>query len=185
MQPVTPSTAPFTYEDYAALPGDGRRWELIDGEFDEILTPSPKHQTVSRRLKFELMRTLEEPGIAGVFNAPIDVILSETVVVQPDLVIVREERPGAVSERGIEAPPDLVVEILSPSTRVMDQRVKKGLYARFGVPEYWLVDPQLGSIEQYVLTDGTYKLHLHFDRSSTLTSPSFPEVNVSLARVFR
>ena len=111
MQPVTPSTAPFTYEDYAALPGDGRRWELIDGEFDEILTPSPKHQTVSRRLKFELMRTLEEPGIAGVFNAPIDVILSETVVVQPDLVIVREERPGAVSERAATLAPASLLKV--------------------------------------------------------------------------
>ena len=151
------------------------------------MTPAPSalHQTVSRRLQFELMKALEEPGIAQVFDAPIDVVLSQKVVVQPDLAIVREGRPGAISERGIESPPDIVVEILSPSTRVLDQRVKKGLFARFDVPEYWLVDPNLGNLEQYRLDEGQFKLHRIFDRSSTLTTPSFEEVQISLPRVFR
>ena len=106
MSSVRPSRVPFTYEDYAAIPNDGRRWELIDGEFEVNPAPSPRHQTVSRRLQFELMRVLEEPGLALVFNAPVDLILSDQQVLQPDLVILRAERARLVTERGIEGTPD-------------------------------------------------------------------------------
>lgn len=185
MSHSTPSPVPFEYEDYAALPNDGRRWELIDGEFEVNPAPSTRHQTVSRRLQFELMRALEEPNIAFVFDAPTDVILSPHDVVQPDLAIVRMNREGLISDRGIEGPPDIVVEILSPGTRVLDQRVKKGVYARCGVPEYWLVEPTVGHIEQWRLGHGEYRLTQHFDRAGRLGSPSFPELDIDLARVFR
>lgn len=176
---------PFTYEDYAAVPSDGRRWEVIDGEFEVNPSPSPRHQTVSRRLQFELMRALEEPGLALIFNAPIDLILAPDQVLQPDLVILRCSREHLVTERGIEGPPDIVVEVLSPSTRVLDQRVKKGIYGRFGVPEYWLVDPVLGAIESWSLDEGQYRLVKRFDRTSRLGTPQFAEVDVELDRVFR
>lgn len=180
------SVKPFTYEEYAALPGDGRRWELLDGELEVTLTPSPRHQTVSRRLQFELMRTLEEPGRALVFNAPIDLILSPHQVLRPDLAIIRSDRQALITERGIEGPPDIVVEILSPGTRLLDQRLKKGVYARFGVQEYWMVDPVGGQVELYRLAPaGEFEIEQRFDRASHLTTPSFPEVNIELARVFR
>lgn len=185
MPPAKPSQVPFGYDDYAAMPNDGRRWELIDGEFEVNPAPSPRHQTVSRRLQFELMRSLEEPGVALVFNAPIDLILSNHQVLQPDLAIVRTARQELVTERGIEGPPDIVAEILSPSTRVLDQRVKKGVYARFGVPEYWLVDPVGGHVEQWRLAGPEYQLEQRFDRASHLTTPSFAEVDIELHRVFR
>lgn len=183
---VSPSKLPLTYEAYAALPEDGRRWELIDGDFEVNPAPSPRHQTVSRRLQFELMRALEEPGRALVFNAPIDLILSPHQVLQPDLAIIRSERQALVTERGIEGPPDIIVEVLSPSTRLLDQRVKKGLYARFAVPEYWMVDPVGGQIELYRLQPGAdFEIERRFDRTSWLTTSSFPELNIELARVFR
>ena len=182
---LKPSAAPFTYDDYAALPADGRRWELIDGEFEVTPAPAPCHQTVSRRLQFELMRVLEESDIAQVFDAPLDVILAPTQVVQPDLAILAKERSHLVSKRGIEGPPDIVVEILSPSTSVLDRRVKKGVYARFGVPEYWIVEPSLGHIELFRLVEGAYVIERRFDRASRLTTPSFPQVDINLARVFR
>jgi len=182
---MRPVVVPLTYEDYAALPSDGRRWELIDGDLEVNPAPSPRHQTVSRRLQFELMRTLEEPGLALIFDAPVDVILSEHDVVQPDLVILSAARSHLVTERGIEGTPDIVVEILSPGTRVLDRRVKKATYARFAVPEYWLVDPVGGHIELYRLGTEQYVLERRFDRASRLTTPSFEEVDVDLARVFR
>jgi Uma2 family endonuclease len=185
MQPIRPVVVPYTYADYEALPSDGRRWELIDGDFEVTPAPAPQHQTVSRRLQFELMRQLEETGIASVFDAPIDVILSETDVLQPDLAIVRASRLHLVSERGIEGPPDIVVEILSRSSRVMDRRVKPRTYARHAVPEYWIVDGELGQVELYRLGTEGLVLDMCFDRASTLVTPSFPEVNVGLARVFR
>ena len=183
---VKPSKQPLTYEEYAVLPEDGRRWELIDGDFEVNPAPSPRHQTVSRRLQFELMRALEEPGRALVFNAPIDLILSPHQVLQPDLAIIRSDRQELVTERGIEGPPDIVVEILSPGTRLLDQRLKKAVYARFSVREYWLVEPVGGQIELYRLaSSGDFEIEQRFDRASRLTTPSFSEVNIELARVFR
>jgi len=185
MDPVRPARIPYSYEDYAALPSDGRRWEVIEGELEVNPAPTPRHQTVSRRLQFELMRVLEEPGIAEVFDAPIDLILSDTDILQPDLAIVGSDREHLISERGIEGPPDIVVEILSPSTRVLDQRVKKRTYARFSVPEYWIVDPVGGHLDLFRLTEADYVLEQRFDRASVLTTPSFAEVEIALARVFR
>jgi Uma2 family endonuclease len=131
------------------------------------------------------MKQLEETGIASVFNAPIDVILSDTDVLQPDLVILRSERLHFVTDRGIEGPPDIVVEILSPSSRVMDRRVKPRTYARYAVPEYWIVDGELGQVEIHRLGAEGFALEMRYDRASTLNTPSFPEVKVDLSRVFR
>jgi Uma2 family endonuclease len=176
--------ASYTYAEYAALPGDGRRWELIDGGFEVNPAPTPRHQRVSRRLQFALMQQLEEPGLAEVFNAPIDVILSEKDVLQPDLAIVAAGR-DIISDRGIEGPPDLVVEVLSPRTSVLDRRVKSVTYFVFGVLEYWVVDPDVGSVELFRPGADGYESAQRFDRASTLVTPSFGEVSIPLARVFR
>jgi Uma2 family endonuclease len=185
MGAVRPAIIPRTYEDYAAVPSDGRRWELIDGEFEVNPAPTSLHQTVSRRLQFELMEALEEPGLAQVFDAPIDVILGELDVLQPDLAIIAANHTHIISARGIEGPPDVVIEILSPSTSTLDRRVKRRTYARYGVPEYWIVDPKLAHIEQYGIGEAEYVLNQRFDRASTLTTPSFPEVAIDMSWVFR
>ena len=185
MQPVRPARLPYSYEDYTALPNDGRRWEVIDGELEVNPAPVPRHQIVSRRLQFELMRVLEEPGIAQIFNAPIDLILSDGNILQPDLLVLSRDREHLISERGIEGPPNIVAEILSPSTKVLDQRVKKRTYARFSVPEYWIVDPVGGHVELFRLSADEYVLEQRFDRASVLITPSFGEVQIELAKVFR
>ena len=178
------ANVPYTYQEFQYLPNDGRRYEIIEGELYVTPAPSTMHQTVSRRLQFALMTQLEEPGVAFIFDAPFDVILSETSVVEPDLVIIRQSRRGSFSQRGFEGPPDVVVEILSPATRGNDVFLKKAAYARLGVAEYWIVDPDLARIEVFRLKEAGYDQGLLFDRSATLSSPSFPQIAVPLEPLF-
>jgi Uma2 family endonuclease len=174
----------FTYQEYALLPDDGRRHELIEGDFYGTPAPSSFHQTVSRRLQHRLMTQLEDTGVAVVFNAPWDVILADTTVVQPDIALVRASRKSAISSRGMEGPPDVVVEILSLSSRGIDDELKKATYARFGVREYWIVEPDLGFVSVFRSDGGPYRLHVRYDRASTLTSVEFAEISVPLAPIF-
>ena len=187
MSRVLPSkTVPFTYREYALLPDDGRRHELIEGDFYVTPAPRPLHQTVSRRLQQLLMQQLEDTGIAQVFNAPVDVLLDDTTCLQPDLVVIRLSRDEVVKETAIVGVPDLVVEILSPSHPGNDRFLKRGVYARFKVPEYWIVDPVNGFVTVLRSSEpGRYDLEARFDRTSTLTSEEFPELAVPLPRVFR
>lgn len=175
---------PYTYREYACLPEDGLIHELIEGDFFVSPAPGSLHQTVSRRLQFALMRALEEPGLAWIFNAPTDVILGDHTVVQPDLAIVRSSRRSAISTRGIEGAPDVVVEIISPTSGERDEYLKRFAYARHGVPEYWLVNPNLASVELFRLSPDGLAPFCRFDRASTLTTPSFAEVSVPLAPIF-
>ena len=136
---VRPATK-LTYEDYRKTPDD-ERWELLNGEL--IMPPSPTiaHQRVSRRLERRLDTFVEERGLGEVFYAPCDVVLSDVNVVQPDLLFVSTEQAHIITRENIRGAPDLVVEILSPSTASRDWRDKLDLYAEHGVKEYWVVDP--------------------------------------------
>ena len=153
----------LTIDEYAELPNDGKRYQLLDGDLDVTPAPSPFHQTVSRRLQFILMQALEETGEGAVFNAPIDVVLDRTSVVQPDLVFIRREQFHIVGEKNIQGVPDLVVEILSPSSRRTDALLKSRLYASFAIPSYWIVDPDL---DRLVVVPGHMPSHGngHLDR---------------------
>jgi Uma2 family endonuclease len=182
--PGVRANVPYTYREYCYLPNDGRRYEIIDGDLFATPAPSTMHQTVSRRLLYALMSQLELPGIAYIFDAPYDVILAETTVVEPDLAIIRKSRRSSISERGFEGPPDVVVEILSSSTRGNDVVLKKAAYARAGIQEYWIVDPDLDHVEVFRLKETSYDQGVLFDRSATLTSPSFPEVSIPLVPIF-
>jgi Uma2 family endonuclease len=175
----------LTYEDYCLLPEDGKRYELIEGELFVSPAPSLRHQTVSSRLGAALNEALDKPGLARVFHAPTDLILAPTSVVQPDLVIVGSARSSIMTERALEGVPDVVVEILSPSSLDRDQYIKRKLYERFKIPEYWVVDPEQGSMIVYRLDDGTYGIRARYDVASTLECPEFPTLQVALADVFR
>ncbi|MHB8878284.1 MAG: Uma2 family endonuclease [Myxococcaceae bacterium] len=174
---------PFTYREFSFLPDDGRRHELIDGDFYVTPAPTPIHQKVSGRLE-HILTTQLEPQVGIVFHAPIDVILAETMVVEPDIVVLRASRKNLISKRGIEGPPDLVVEILSPSSKGQDEFLKRGVYARFAIPEYWIVDSDQGWITQLRLDNGAYAELARFDSASTLTSPEFPELSFPLGPIF-
>ncbi len=128
----------LTYEDYCQLPPDGRRYQLVEGELFVTPAPATAHQRVSRNLEFVLIGHVKEHKLGVIYDAPIDVILDNQTVVQPDILFVSRERIELVSDRGIEGAPDLVVEILSPRTQKIDRTTKLRVYARAGVQHIWL-----------------------------------------------
>lgn len=146
----------WTYDDLVAMgePEDGKRYEILDGELFVSPSPSLWHQEVLKRLFRVLDRELEQRGIAKVYFAPLDVILSPTRVVEPDLLVVRKERFEILARHGVVGAPDLVVEVLSPSNTHHDRVRKRRFYARNGVREYWIADPDAKTIEVLSLVDG-------------------------------
>jgi Uma2 family endonuclease len=146
----------LTYQDYAALPDDGRRYELIDGELCEVTSPSRAHQRLLKRL-FRLLDAAEARRLGEVFVAPFDVKLSESDVLEPDLLFVSRERASIVGSRFVAGGPDLIVEILSTSTRRRDLGIKADLYAKAGVREYWLGDPDVPSLAILVPGNGGWE----------------------------
>ena len=177
-------TKPFTYEDYLRLPDDGRRWEVIRGEL--LMTPAPivVHQRILRNLGWVLVAYVEDRGTGEVLYAPMDVVLSQTVVVEPDILYISRERSRVIAEKNIQGAPDLAVEILSSSTKARDRKVKWELYAEYGVREYWIVDPEARTVEVSVLEEGKYRLYAQYGEGDMLTSPMFPDLEIELARVF-
>ena len=145
----------LTYREYALLPDDGHTHELIDGRHYMSPSPSAYHQRISRRIQVQLYQQLEISGRGEVFNAPFDVQLSQFDVVQPDLAVFLSEHVGRISPSRALGPPDLAVEILSPSTAAKDRDLKLELYRQAGVPEYWIVDPEAHQVTVYHLHGGT------------------------------
>src|SRR5262245_58613089 len=149
----------LTYEDYVSLPDDGRRYEILDGELEVSPAPAPTHQGVSGNLLVILHSHVRERDLGRVYHAPIDVILARTTVVQPDLVYVARGRESIITERAIEGPPELVVEILSGWSVSRDRGRKSKLYARFGIRHYWIADPRARLLDLYEVADrGKYQL---------------------------
>jgi Uma2 family endonuclease len=138
----------WTYEEFAALPDGGNRYEIIGGEL--FVTPAPRalHQKIAARIGTVLEGFTQEHQLGEVFG-PLDVLFGEGDYLAPDLIFVRKDRIGIVKDRGAEEAPDLVVEILSPTTATRDRGLKRERYAHFGVPEYWVVDPESRRIEVY------------------------------------
>jgi Uma2 family endonuclease len=153
-----PTRVILTYRDYEALPADGRRYELHEGELSVTAAPAPRHQRILVRLLRVLDPHVRARGLRELLPSPIDLILSDTTIVQPDLVYLRHDQGAAVTDRGIETPPALVIEILSPGTAPIDRGVKLQLYERHGIPHYWIVDPEGRRIEAYELAGGVYRL---------------------------
>ena len=146
------------YREYTCFPDDGRRHEILDGEHFVNPAPETYHQTLSRRIQFQLYQQIELPGHGQVYNAPTDVQLSEHDICQPDLILVLAAKRTIITPTKIKGTPDLLVEILSPSSAKTDRELKKELYRRAGVPEYWIVDPEEHVVEQYLLAAGDYVL---------------------------
>ncbi len=155
-----PAQGVWTYDDYARLPDDGKRYEVIRGELYMSAAPRPLHQRVITRLSFFLEGFLENSALGTAFVAPIDVILPQKLgdPVQPDIVVVRRESLHIIDELNIRGAPDLLVEVLSPSNPAHDRSLKYDLYAEAGVLEYWIVDPRQRTVEIHLLRDGAYEL---------------------------
>ncbi len=174
----------LTYEDYAALPADGRRCELHDGELSVTPAPSPLHQRVARNLLLSLQVHVRDRRLGEILSAPIDLILSKTTVVQPDLLFLAPGDGGAVTARGIEAPPTLVVEILSPGTAHADRDVKRRLYARHRIAHYWIVDPDGRRIEAHELAGPGYRLAATLEGAAPGALPPFPDLTLDPAAIW-
>lgn len=150
----TRHTTKLTYDDYVHFPDDGNRHEIIDGAHYMSPSPTAAHQDASRHIQFQLYQAIEERGLGRVYNAPVDLQLSDTDVLQPDLMIVLSEHADRVSPSRLLGPPDLVVEILSPATAERDRSLKLKLYELYRVPEYWIVDLDNQSVSRYRSTAG-------------------------------
>ena len=151
------SNPTFTWQDYQQLPDDGRRYEVLDGELVVSPSPVPRHQIVSHRIHRQLDQAIVDQGRGEVLNAPLDVKLSDTDIVQPDLIVILDQHMDRLGEKHLTGPPDLVVEVLSPGTARRDLGTKKERYRVFGVREYWIVDPVARVVEQFVLEHGEYR----------------------------
>lgn len=171
----------LTYDDYAAQ-DDGNRYELVQGQL-ELMSPSPStiHQLLLSKLYDHISLSCKSDYF--VLFAPIDVILSKNEVRQPDLVLVSRKRIDILSNRGIEGSPDLVVEILSSSSLKRDKIDKLKTYARYHIPEYWIVDPNNGSLEQYFLKEDKYEIRHIFQDNETITSPNIKCVSFTMKEI--
>ena len=171
----------LTYDDYADAPDD-ERYELIDGEL--IMAPAPylAHQGIIVRLT-KLLPS-EESGLGFLFVAPADVVLSPHDVVQPDLLFVAAERADIITAANVQGAPDLVVEILSPSTAQRDWTQKRELYARHGVKEMWLIDPDAKIVWQAFLNEGELAVVNVYIEGETLISPTLGGFTINLSEVF-
>jgi len=174
----------LTYEDYCHIPPGHQRYELIGGAIRVVPSPSVSHQEVLRRLLMVLAGWVDDHRLGKVYCAPLDVVLSEHDVVQPDLVYVSKDRSSIIKEANIWGAPDLVVEILSPGTARWDQGVKRQLYAHFGVRELWLVDPETRNIEVATLKDGALLTLQLYCVGTTLASPLLPGFALDVEGLF-
>ena len=173
----------FTYQDYRNLPESDIRYEVIDGEL--LVVPSPRftHQEISRRLEIILSLWVDERGLGAIAHAPLDVVLGDDVV-QPDILFVSKERLGIIEEEAVFGSPDLAVEILSPTTASRDLTQKRALYARHGVKEYWIVDPDAAAVKVLRRGAGGFEKSQILGRRERLTTPLLPELEIDLSRIF-
>ena len=173
----------YTYQDYMQTPDD-IRYELIDGELILAAAPNMYHQTISRNLAWLIWGFARDRSLGEVYNAPCDVHLSDSNVVQPDILFISAARLDILTEQNVADAPDMVVEILSPSTANYDLRVKRDLYARFGVREYWLVDPEERTVSVLSLDGGEFYEVARFGEDDTLTSQVVEGLRIDLSEVF-
>jgi Uma2 family endonuclease len=189
MQPARQPDTRLTYEDFLLFPDDGRRHELIDGEHYVTASPNTRHQRISLRLAVALGGYFQAyPDRGELFAAPFDVVLSNFDVVEPDLLVVLEDQREITTEIHVRGAPAIVVEILSPGTRRVDEKIKYGLFARTGVREYWVVDPELDLIKVFRRAlDGSFPRvdELTSDANDTLSTPLLPDFALALDALFR
>jgi Uma2 family endonuclease len=174
----------LTYEDYAALPDDGKRYELHEGELSVTPAPGTRHQ-VLMNLTLVVVPHVRSMGTGEMLAAPYDSILSDITVVQPDLVYMDAARVPRISPRGVDGAPTLAIEVLSPSTRTIDRRRKLALYAAHDVTWYWIVDPDARTIEAYRLEAGTYRLVATLEGDAARALPPFDDLPLDPAAVWR
>ena len=173
----------WTYEDLFALPDDGRRYEIIEGELFEMPAPNWDHATTVMNLILLLAPVVRALG-GRIATAPLDVFFQGADPVQPDIVVILPGWSGTLPQRGPQGAPDLAIEVLSPSNRGHDLLTKRALYARGGVREYWLVDPEARTVEVLVLDRDAFHTVQVAAGEDEAISPLLGDVRFSLPDVF-
>ena len=173
----------LTYQDYANT-SDDERYELIDGVLIMVPAPNVPHQDSQAGLGSRMRVFVERHDLGKVLFAPTDVVLSDTDVVQPDVLFISNDRQHIITEANIQGAPDLVVEILSPSTSRHDWREKRDLYAEHGVNEYWVVDTANRVVYVMLLKDGVLEIVETYASGDVLTSPTLKGFEVSVDDLF-
>lgn len=174
-----------TYDDYAAMPDDGNRYEIHEGELVLLPSPGTRHQLVCGNLLILLMGYIRERKAGSIFHAPLDVILAPITVVQPDLVFVSKARDDILTERAVEGSPDLAIEIISPLTEPNEHGVKKEIYSRYKVPAYWIVDPIVETVEIYLHDGDQYQLATKLKDDSPKPVPPFSDLQLTATEIFK
>jgi Uma2 family endonuclease len=178
----------LTYDDFLLFPDDGLRHEIIDGDHYVTAAPVTRHQLLVGRLYFELESYLRaHPGSGQVFLAPFDVVLSHWDVVEPDLLLIGPDQPEILTAKNVQGPPALVIEVMSPATRSRDERLKRDLFNRAGVREYWLVNPDTNVVMVHRRADGGQfgeARSLAAAEHQMLTTPLLPGLSIALDALF-
>lgn len=172
-----------TLKDYEALP-EGAPYQLVEGELVMSPASGPFHQELLKRVFLKFYKAVEEAEKGKVLFAPIDVYLDGENAFQPDLVVLLKGSESKISEKGIEGAPDLVVEVLSPSTAYYDMKKKKAVYERSGVKEYWIVDPEMGEVEVYVNEGGSFRLFSKSKEQGRVRSALLQDFEVDIKELF-
>lgn len=159
-------------------------YELIDGEIVRKKAPNPKHQRVVLRLSSILHLLVEKKDLGEVYTSPIDVFFDEYNSTQPDILFVKKERNFIITNNGIEGAPDLVVEVLSPSTYRYDRKEKMTIYKQFGVKEYWIIDPNNKAVEVYILENNVFNLEFLAIETGLVSSKVLEGLDVEVSEIF-
>ena len=179
----------LTYEDLATLTDESRRYEILDGDLAVTPSPTTRHQLVSANLGNLLYTHVRDNRLGRVFYAPMDVILDAHTVIEPDILFVAAARSEIIQPHAIVGPPDLAIEILSPTTASRDMGIKSTLCARFGVVHYWLVDPIERTLEMFRLDDAArgqnaYVVAGRHAGDAVVQPLLFPSLAIELSRVW-
>ncbi len=179
-----PEQGSWTYDDYAALPDDGQRYEIVNGVLVMAPAPSPAHQDIVGEIYACLRTQVKLAGLGRVFMGPLDVVLGAKNVFQPDVLVVLNAHLDRIQAKKMVGAPDLVVEVVSPGSGVMDRIARYAVYARAGIPEYWFVKPEKQTVEVFVLEDGEYRSLGIFGGQQTLPSRVVPGLPVRVEQFF-
>jgi Uma2 family endonuclease len=175
----------LTYEEYRLFPDDGRRHELIGGEHHVTPSPTAVHQRFLRKLGRILDEFVTAHALGEVFFAPLDVVLSRRDVVQPDLIFISNARLGRLTRENVRGAPDLVVEVVSEASRQTDRKLKRALYEKYDVVEYWVADPELRILEVFRRDEANRLAKVaEFEDAGTLVTPLLPGLEIDLAALW-
>lgn len=175
----------YTYDDYVRLTKEGDRCELIDGELIyQMTSPIIIHQIILSNINFELNNYVKNKNLGKVFVAPTDVKLATDHTFQPDIFFIKKERFSIINEKNIDGVPDLVVEILSPSTAYYDLRKKFSAYETFGVKEYWIVDPKEQTFESYDNNPNGFVISQKLKKTGVINSKSLEGFSFEITSIW-